>query len=270
MTDVESFAVLEPTADGFRNYQREGDDRSAPELLVDRARQLTLTAPELAVLVGGLRVLNANFGQSKLGVFTERPGALTNDFFVNLLDMGTEWRKSSACEHVYEGRDRRTGQVKWTGTAVDLVIGSNSQFRAIAEVYACDDAQQSFVRDFVAAWDKVMNLDRFDLIAGDITAPLDLQPRPGGRPRKNHEVTPIASFEFPAKPFTGHDPAKPPGKCSLIPRSATRAAWSVAREAIARVPSSTRGRAPRSRQRARRMSRGFAGSSRCLASSARP
>ena len=165
MTDVESFAVLEPTADGFRNYQRQGDDRSAPELLVDRARQLTLTAPELAVLVGGLRVLNANFGQSKLGVFTERPGALTNDFFVNLLDMGTEWRKSSACEHVYEGRDRRTGQVKWTGTAVDLVFGSNSQLRAIAEVYACDDAQQSFVRDFVAAWDKVMNLDRFDLIA---------------------------------------------------------------------------------------------------------
>ena len=163
MTDVESFAVLEPTADGFRNYQRKGDDRSAPELLVDRARQLTLTAPEMTVLVGGLRVLNANFGQSKLGVFTERPGSLTNDFFVNLLDMGTEWRKSSQGEHVYEGRDRRTGAVKWTGTAVDLVFGSNSQLRAIAEVYACDDSQQKFVRDFVAAWDKVMNLDRFDL-----------------------------------------------------------------------------------------------------------
>ena len=164
MTDVESFAVLEPTADGFRNYQRKGDDRSAAELLVDRARLLTLTAPEMTVLVGGLRVLNANFGQSKLGVFTERPGALTNDFFVNLLDMGTEWRKSSKGEHVYEGRDRRTGKVKWTGTAVDLVFGSNSQLRAIAEVYACDDAQQKFVRDFVAAWNKVMNLDRFDLV----------------------------------------------------------------------------------------------------------
>jgi catalase-peroxidase len=130
---------------------------------VDRARQLTLTAPEMTVLVGGLRALNANFGQSKLGVFTGRPGALTNDFFVNLLDMSTEWRKSSPSEHVYEGRDGRTGKVKWTGTAVDLVFGSNSQLRAIAEVYACEDAQQAFVRDFVAAWDKVMNLDRFDL-----------------------------------------------------------------------------------------------------------
>ena len=169
---MESFAVLEPTADGFRNYQRKGDDRSAPELLVDRARLLTLTAPEMTVLVGGLRVLNANFGQSELGVFTERPGALTNDFFVNLLDMGTEWRKSSVCEHVYEGRDRRTGKVKWTGTAVDLVFGSNSQLRAIAEVYACDDSQQKFVRDFVAAWDKVMNLDRFDLIANASTGPV--------------------------------------------------------------------------------------------------
>ncbi len=165
MTDVESFAVLEPTADGFRNYQRKGDDRSATELLVDRARLLTLTAPEMTVLLGGLRVLNANFGQSKLGVFTGRPGALTNDFFVNLLDMSTEWRKSSQCEHFYEGRDRRTGEVKWTGTAVDLVFGSNSQLRAIAEVYACGDAHQAFVRDFVAAWDKVMNLDRFDLVA---------------------------------------------------------------------------------------------------------
>jgi catalase-peroxidase len=164
MTDVESFAVLEPTADGFRNYHRKGDDRSPAELLVERARLLTLTAPEMTVLVGGLRVLNANFGQSRLGVFTGRPGSLTNDFFVNLLDMGTEWRKSSQREDFYEGRDRRTGAVKWTGTAVDLVFGSNSQLRAIAEVYACDDSQQKFVRDFVAAWAKVMNLDRFDLV----------------------------------------------------------------------------------------------------------
>jgi catalase-peroxidase len=163
MTDVESFAVLEPTADGFRNYQRKGDHRPAPDLLVDRAHQLKLTAPEMTVLLGGLRVLNANFGQSKVGVFTERPGALTNDFFVNLLDMGTEWRKSPQGEHVYEGRDRRTGQVKWTGTDLDLVFGSNSQLRAIAEVYACDDSQQKFVRDFAAVWAKVMNLDRFDL-----------------------------------------------------------------------------------------------------------
>src|SRR5262249_27027885 len=145
MTDVESFAVLEPTADGFRNYQRKGDDRPAPELLVDRAHLLTLTAPELTVLIGGMRVLNANLGQSQLGVFTNRLGSLTNDFFVNLLDMSTEWRKSTQNEHVYEGCDRRTGQVKWTGTAVDLVFGSNSQLRAIAEVYACDDSQQAFV-----------------------------------------------------------------------------------------------------------------------------
>jgi catalase-peroxidase len=164
MTDVESFAVLEPTADGFRNYLRKGDDRSAVELLVERARLLTLTAPEMTVLIGGMRVLNANFGQSKLGVFTERPGALTNDFFGNLLDMGMELRKSSQGEHVYEGRDCRTGAVKWTGTAVDLVFGSNSQLRAIAEVYACNDAQKKFVGDFVAAWAKVMNLDRFDLV----------------------------------------------------------------------------------------------------------
>jgi catalase-peroxidase len=165
MTDAGSFAVLEPTADGFRNYLRKDHDRPAEELLVDRAHLLTLTAPEMTVLVGGMRVLNANFGQSKLGVFTERAGALTNDFFVNLLDMSTEWRKSSQGEHFYEGRDRRTGEVKWTGTAVDLIFGSSSQLRAIAEVYACDDAQQAFVRDFVAAWDKVMNLDRFDLAA---------------------------------------------------------------------------------------------------------
>jgi catalase-peroxidase len=163
MTDVESFAVLEPTADGFRNYVRKGDSRPTAELLVDRAHLLTLTAPEMTVLVGGMRVLKANFGQSELGVFTERPGSLTNDFFVNLLDMSTEWRKSSLDEHLYEGRDRRTGAVKWRGTAVDLVFGSNAQLRAIAEVYACDDAQQAFVREFAAAWGKVMNLDRFDL-----------------------------------------------------------------------------------------------------------
>jgi len=165
MTDVESFAVLEPAADGFRNYLPEGLNRPAEALLVDRARLLTLTAPEMTVLVGGLRALNANFGQSERGVFTKRPGSLTNDFFVNLLDMSTEWRKSSQSEHAFEGRDRRTGAVKWTGTAVDLVFGSNSQLRAIAEYYACDDSQQAFVRDFVAAWTKVMNLDRFDLVA---------------------------------------------------------------------------------------------------------
>ena len=162
-TDVESFAVLEPTADGFRNYLGNGHDRSAEELLLDRAFFLTLTAPEMTVLVGGLRALNANVGQSKLGVFTERPGTLSNDFFVNLLDMSTKWRESSSDEGVYEGRDRETDAVKWTGSRVDLVFGSNSQLRAIAEVYACDDSQQAFVRDFVAAWDKVMNLDRFDL-----------------------------------------------------------------------------------------------------------
>ncbi|MBY0523401.1 MAG: catalase/peroxidase HPI [Gemmataceae bacterium] len=162
MTDVESFAVLEPKADGFRNYYSNGLDRSPEALLVDRAFLLTLTAPELTVLVGGLRVLNANVGQSKLGVFTERAGSLTNDFFVNLLDMGTEWRKSSQGEHLYEGCDRRTGKVKWTASAVDLVFGSNSQLRAVAEVYGCSDAQPSFVRDFAAAWGKVMNLDRFD------------------------------------------------------------------------------------------------------------
>ena len=166
MTDAAAFAVLEPTADGFRNYLRKGDDRPAAELLVDRAHLLTLTAPEMTVLVGGMRVLNANFGQSPLGVFTKRPGSLTNDFFVNLLDMNTEWKKSAQCEHFYEGRDHRTGEVKWTGAAVDLVFGSNSELRAIAEVYACDDSQQVFVRDFVAAWTKVMNLDRFDLVAG--------------------------------------------------------------------------------------------------------
>ena len=162
-TDVDSFAVLEPTADGFRNYFRDGHTRTAEELLVDRAQMLTLTAPEMTVLIGGMRVLNANTGQSELGVFTKRPETLTNDFFVNLLAMGTEWQKSSKCEHFYEGRDSGTGEVKWMGTAVDLVFGSNSQLRAIAEVYACDDSQQAFVQDFVAAWDNVMNLDRFDL-----------------------------------------------------------------------------------------------------------
>ena len=162
-TDVDSFAVLEPTADGFRNYLGAGHRRSAEELLVDRAHRLTLTAPEMTVLVGGIRVLNANGGQSELGVFTKRPEALTNDFFVNLLDMNIKWQASSTPEHVFEGRDHWTGELKWTGTAVDLVFGSNSQLRAIAEVYACDDSQQAFVRDFVAAWGKVMNLDRFDL-----------------------------------------------------------------------------------------------------------
>lgn len=162
-TDVESFAVLEPTADGFRNYVRKEHTRPVEELLVDRAHLLTLTVPEMTVLVGGMRVLNANVGQSQLGVFTDRPETLTNDFFVNLLDMNTEWKKHSQCEHVYEGRTHGVAKVKWTGTAIDLIFGSNSQLRAIAEVYACDDSQQAFVHDFVAAWDKVMNLDRFDL-----------------------------------------------------------------------------------------------------------
>ncbi len=162
-TDVHSFEVLEPIADGFRNYLRKGHEPFAAELLVDKANLLTLTAPEMTVLIGGLRALNANFGQSTNGVFTEQPGALTNDFFVNLLDMNTKWQKSSASEGVLEGLDRATGDPKWTGTVVDLVFGSNSQLRALAEVYACGDSQQIFVRDFVAAWSKVMNLDRFDL-----------------------------------------------------------------------------------------------------------
>ncbi len=162
-TDVESFAVLEPTADGFRNYLGNGHGEPAEELLVDRAHKLTLTAPEMTVLVGGLRVLNANAGQSELGVFTERPEALTTDFFVNLLDMDTEWMASTSAADVFEGRDRSTGELKWSGSRVDLVFGSNSQLRAIAEVYACDDAVDSFARDFAAAWSKVMNLDRFDL-----------------------------------------------------------------------------------------------------------
>ena len=162
-TDVHSFAVLEPTADGFRNYLRKGHEESAAELLVDRANLMTLTAPEMTVLVGGMRALNANFGQSKHGVFTKRPETLTNDFFVNLLDMNTKWQKSATSEGVLEGRDRATGELKWTGTVVDLVFGSNSQLRALAEFYACDDSKEAFVRDFVSAWNKVMNLDRFDL-----------------------------------------------------------------------------------------------------------
>ena len=163
-TDVHSFAVMAPTADGFRNYLRNGHQMPAEELLVDRAQLLTLTAPEMTVLIGGLRALNANFGHSKHGVFTKRPETLTNDFFVNLLDMNTKWQASSTSEGVYEGRDRATGKIKWTGTRVDLVFGSNSQLRAIAEVYACDDSTKAFVKDFVAAWNKVMNLDRYDLV----------------------------------------------------------------------------------------------------------
>jgi|HubBroStandDraft_1064217.scaffolds.fasta_scaffold04341_5 catalase-peroxidase len=162
-TDVHSFAVMEPIADGFRNYLRSGHKISAEELLVDRAQLLTLTAPEMTVLIGGMRALSANFGQAKHGVFTNRPETLTNDFFVNLLDMNTKWEPSSISEGVYEGRDRATGKVKWTGTRVDLLFGSHSQLRAIAEVYACDDSKQSFVKDFAAAWNKVMNLDRYDL-----------------------------------------------------------------------------------------------------------
>jgi len=162
-TDVDSFAVLEPAADGFRNYARKGCEGSAAELLIDKAQLLTLTAPEMTVLIGGLRALDANFGHSRHGVFTTRPGTLTNDFFVNLLDMKTTWQRSATSAGVLEGRDRATGELKWTGTVVDLVFGSNSQLRALAEVYASSDAQQAFVRDFVAAWNKVMNLDRFDL-----------------------------------------------------------------------------------------------------------
>jgi len=162
-TDVEAFAVLEPVADGFRNYLKGKCTMSAEEMLVDRAQLMTLTAPEMTVLVGGLRVLGANAGQSKHGVFTKRPQKLTNDFFSNLLDMGTTWKPVSKAGDVFEGRDRATGELKWTGTRVDLIFGSNAELRAIAEVYACDDSEEAFVRDFVAAWNKVMNLDRFDL-----------------------------------------------------------------------------------------------------------
>jgi len=162
-TDGVSFAVLEPVADGFRNFLKSEYGVSTEELLVDKAQLLTLTAPEMTVLVGGMRVLNKNLGQTQHGVLTERPEALTNDFFVNLLDMGTEWKAVSKDAEVFEGRDRKTGKIKWTGTRVDLVFGSNSQLRALAEVYGSADAQKKFVQDFVAAWTKVMNLDRFDL-----------------------------------------------------------------------------------------------------------
>jgi catalase-peroxidase len=162
-TDVVSFAVLEPAADGFRNYLKTRFSVAAEHLLVDRAQLLTLSAPEMTVLVGGLRVLGANVGGSPHGVFTDRPETLTNDFFVNLLDMGTEWKPASEAGEVFEGRDRATGELQWTGTRVDLIFGSNSQLRAIAEVYGSDDSQEKFVHDFVAAWSKVMDLDRFDL-----------------------------------------------------------------------------------------------------------
>jgi len=162
-TDVQAFAVLEPTADGFRNYGRKGQEARAAELLVDKASLMTLSAPEMTVLVGGMRALNANVGQAPHGVFTKRPGTLSNDFFVNLLDMRTKWQKSATDAGVLEGRDRASGEIKWTATVNDLVFGSNSQLRAIAEVYASSDARDLFVRDFVAAWNKVMNLDRYDL-----------------------------------------------------------------------------------------------------------
>ena len=162
-TDVESFAALEPTADGFRNYVGKGHRLPAEYLLVDRANLLTLSAPEMTVLVGGLRVLGATTGGSSTGVLTSRPGTLTNDFFVNLLDMGTQWSSTSQAQDAFEGRDRATGELRWTGSRADLVFGSNSELRALAEVYACDDAGEKFVHDFVDAWDKVMNLDRFEL-----------------------------------------------------------------------------------------------------------
>ena len=162
-TDVASFAVLEPKADGFRNYQKTNYDVSAEELLIDRAQLLMLTAPEMTVLVGGMRVLKTNFGGSQHGVFTKRPEALTNDFFINLLDMGTEWKAVSDAKDVFEGHDRKTGKLKWTAMRVDLIFGSNSQLRALAEVYGSEDSQEKFLHDFVAVWNKVMNLDRFDL-----------------------------------------------------------------------------------------------------------
>jgi catalase-peroxidase len=163
---VESFAVLEPAADGFRNYRKTRYAISTEELLVDRAQLLTLTAPEMTVLIGGMRVLNTNVGHSRHGVFTKRPEALTNDFFVNLLDMRTAWKPTAEDAEVFEGRDRATGELKWTGTRVDLIFGSHSQLRALAEVYGCEDGREKFLRDFVAVWSKVMNLDRFDLAGG--------------------------------------------------------------------------------------------------------
>ncbi|HEY5650489.1 MAG TPA: peroxidase family protein, partial [Acidimicrobiia bacterium] len=162
-TDVESFAVLEPKADGFRNYLQKGAMYPAEHMLVDKAFMLNLSAPEMTALVGGMRVLNANAGHSSHGVFTDRPGVLTDDFFVNLLDMGVEWKPTSESEDVFEGRDRSSGEVRWTGTRADLVFGSNSELRALAEVYGTDDAKETFVNDFAAAWSKVMHLDRFDL-----------------------------------------------------------------------------------------------------------
>ncbi|MDH3796464.1 MAG: catalase-peroxidase, partial [Flavobacteriaceae bacterium] len=163
MTDSESFEHLEPVADGFRNYMKAHFSVKAEELLVDKGQLMTLTAPEMTVLVGGMRALNTNFDGSTHGVFTERPGSLTNDFFVNLLDMGITWKAMDADDQLFEGRSRESGELKWTGTRVDLIFGSNSELRALAEVYACGDAEEKFVKDFVAAWDKVMNLDRFDL-----------------------------------------------------------------------------------------------------------
>ena len=162
-TDVRSFAVLEPTADGFRNYFGSGNYRSPAEMLVDKANMLTLTVPEMTVLVGGMRALNANAAGSAHGVFTDQPGALSNDFFVNLLGMSTQWSKSAKADGIYEGRDRATGELKWTATPVDLVFGSHSELRAVAEVYAANDGEEKFVHDFVDAWTKVMTLDRFDL-----------------------------------------------------------------------------------------------------------
>jgi catalase-peroxidase len=174
-TDVDAFAVLEPTADGFRNYLGAGHSVPAEHLLIERAYMLSLSAPEMTVLVGGMRVLNANARPGDLGVLTRRPGALTTDFFVNVLDMGTEWRPTSEAAETFEGRARGTGEVTWTGSRVDLVFGSNSELRALAEVYACDDAREKFVRDFVAAWVKVMNLDRFDVASPTTTAAASLR-----------------------------------------------------------------------------------------------
>ena len=162
-TDVESFAVLEPLADGFRNYQKGHYTTPTEKMLVDKAQLLTLTPPEMTVLVGGMRVLNTNFDHSVQGVFTANPEALSNDFFVNLLDLNTKWNATTAHEDVFEGRDRKTGDLKWTGSRVDLIFGSNTELRAIAEVYACSDSESKFIKDFVAAWTKVMNLDRFEL-----------------------------------------------------------------------------------------------------------
>lgn len=162
-TDLESFAVLEPAADAFRNYKNSRYKFQAEEMMVDKAQLLNLTAPQMTVLLGGMRVLNTNYNSSTHGVFTNKPGQLSNDFFVNLLDFGTSWKATSDAHDLFEGRDRKSGQVKWTATRADLIFGSNSELRAIAEVYACDDAKEKFIRDFISAWNKVMNLDRFDL-----------------------------------------------------------------------------------------------------------